>query len=115
MERIEVNLATGQTTTHTDFFPAPPTPLTEDEARALLPALTPRQLCMMLPVIGLSEATIEGLISAIPGDDEKLRADIEWRKATSFRRNHPLVLSLSAALQFEPSELDTIWLYASTI
>ncbi|MER9178931.1 hypothetical protein [Mesorhizobium sp. M0767] len=88
---------------------------TEEDLRALLTPLTPRQLCMMLPVLGLSEAAIATQIEAIPDATDRLRADIEWRKATSFSRNHPLVLSLSAALQFEPSELDDLWVYASTI
>ncbi|RWI06819.1 MAG: hypothetical protein EOQ89_03560 [Mesorhizobium sp.] len=88
---------------------------TEAEQRALLPSLTPRQLCMMLPALGMSEATIESTIAAIPDEVERQRADIEWRKATSFSRNHPLVISLATALEFEPSELDDLWVYASTI
>ncbi|WP_155772449.1 hypothetical protein [Mesorhizobium loti] len=91
------------------------TDLTAEEIRAALPPLSPRQLCMMLPVVGLSEADIEGLIDAIPDATDRARSSVEWRKATSFSRNHPLVVSLSAELNFEPAELDTIWLYASGI
>lgn len=93
-----------------------PTPLApEPTPEPALPALTPRQFGMMLIYIGMDEADIETAINAIEDPQERALALVEFRKAGQYERDHPLVVSLSASLEFEATELDALWSYAAEL
>jgi hypothetical protein len=77
------------------------------------PALTPRQLRLMLLQIGMTEGAITTSIEAMPDPAARVAALIEWNWATRYERDHPLVGQLAAALDFEPAELDALWGYAA--
>lgn len=80
-----------------------------------LPALTPRQLRLMMLTLGLTEANIVDQIEGIPDPIERAAALIEWNWATQYERDHALVGQLAAALDFEPAELDALWIYAADL
>lgn len=86
-----------------------------EEVRAALPPLSPRQLNLMLVQIGMSWAQVQARIDALTDPDERTAANIEFNRATSFKRNHPLVLSLAAGFDFAPAEIDTMWRYAADL
>lgn len=81
--------------------------------RASMPSLTQRQMGLMLIQLGMSEAHITGQISQIADERERKEAMVEWTKANSYLRNHPLVVKLGVDLGFTPEELDTMWQYAA--
>ncbi len=79
-----------------------------------LPALSQRQLGMMLVMIEIDEIAIETAITtSIADPQEQALALVEFRKAQHYERDHWLVAHLAAALEFEPGELDTLWAYAA--
>lgn len=84
-----------------------------EEPVETLPALTPRQIRLMMLQIGVSESAVEAAIAAIEDPVDRAAAQIEWSWATRYERDHPLVVQLAAALEFEPGELDALWEYAA--
>ena len=78
----------------------PPTPM---------PELTPRQLRLALLDIGITEEQIDTKLS---GD---ARGKIEWKYASTYKRNHPLVAQLGAAFGLRPSDMDALWRNAEGI
>jgi hypothetical protein len=94
----------------TDQQPAPP-----PEPEPTLPALSPRQLRLMMLQLGIDESAVTDLIAAMPDAGERAAAMVEWQWATFYRRDHALVVSLAAAMEFEPGQLDVIWAYAADL
>jgi hypothetical protein len=88
---------------------------TPEEIREAMPKLTPRQLCLMLPSLGLSEAVIEARIAAIADPTDRTYADIEWRRASYFKRTHWLVVQIAEDLGLPAEQMDDLWLMASTL
>jgi len=89
---------------------APPVPI---------PTLTSRQFWQAALEIGVSE---EGLAASIADPDDPLYiADeaeraavlIDIRKATSFRRDYPLLVALAAAHDLPEEQLDQLWMWAA--
>lgn len=82
--------------------PAPPTP-----------ELTPRQLRLGLNSIGITETQID---AALENDAEGF---IEWKYATSYKRDHPLISQLGAAFvpptetKTTDEQIDTLWVWAA--
>lgn len=74
--------------------------------------LTPRQFNLMLLQIGMTWQEVQDQIDAISDPAERAVADVEFNRATSFRRDHPLVVSLAASFEFTDLEMDTMWEYA---
>jgi hypothetical protein len=60
---------------------------------------------------GITAADVESQIVAMFPDDETARAKAlnRWEYAVNIPRDHPLVVSIGAALGFTPDELDTEW------
>jgi hypothetical protein len=112
--RIEVNVITGEVT-EVELTPAeiaalpPPAP-------PPMPEITARQLRLALLGLGMKGAQVEAAIAAMPGtEDEREAAMIEWRHASSFRRNHPLVAALGAALGLNAAQIDEAWRAAAAL
>ncbi len=91
---------------------SPPTP---GEVRASMPTVTARQLRHGLLNVNMDEADVEALIAAIPDEEERKRASIDWRTANEYERLHPLVVQISASLGLTPELVDSLWDYYRTI
>ena len=114
MKRIEHNVTTGEVT-EIDLTPEeiavlpPPAP-------PFLPAITARQLRLALLGLGLTGAQVEAQIAAMPGTPaDREAAMIEWEYATTYQRDHPLVVALGAALGLTTAQIDDAWKEAATI
>jgi hypothetical protein len=89
-----------------------------DEAAAapqMLVTLTGRQLRLGLLALGVTGAHVETAITAIPDAMRREAAMIEWRHASEYRRDHPLIASVSAALGISAATLDAAWSHAATL
>ena len=114
MKRIEVNVITGEVT-EIDLTPEeiaalpPPAPVP-------MPVINRRQLRLALLRLGLTGAQVETKIAAMPGTPiEREAALIEWQDATEFRRDHPLVVTLGAALGLTEPQIDEAWRSAAVL
>lgn len=92
--------------------PAPPEP-SPQELREAMPTLTPRQVKLMLLNIGVAPEMIDAQIAAMTDAETRAVAQIEWSSATYFRRTHPLLLQIAAAIGLtDPVQVDALWLAA---
>lgn len=78
-------------------------------------SISPRQLRLTLAFTGVVEADVDQLLNALPAPGEAALAMIEWKHATYFTRNDPLVLSMAEALGYSVDELDALWDWAQTL
>ena len=114
MQRTSINVMTGEVTV---------TDLTPEEIAALpppspppVPVITARQLRLALLRLGLTGAQVEAQIAAMPGTDaDREAAMIEWEYATSYQRDHQLVVALGAALGLTGAQIDVDWREAATL
>lgn len=88
--------------------PEVPAP-TIEEQRAAMPDITARQLCLTLYGIGITE---DAIVTLLAGNPEGL---IEWNKASTFKRLHPLVLALGVTLELPDTQIDALWAFAGSI
>ncbi len=72
-------------------------------------SITPRQMRLALLRAGILPAVEAALSQAGP------EAQIEWAHSLEFRREHPLVISMGAALGFDDAGLDSFFTTASLI
>jgi len=88
---------------------------------ASIPALTSRQFWQAALVLGVTE---EGLLTSISNSDdplyiedegERLEVSIDIRKATSFRRDYPLIDDMAAAYNIPQEQMDALWQWAAQI
>lgn len=93
---------------------APYVPPTAEDLRASLPPLTARQLRLGLVNAGISLASVQAVIDAMPEGLDKDKAAIEWDYATTFDRLHPLIVSIGSALGLSPETIDTMWSSAAS-
>ena len=114
MKRIEVNVMTGVVTEialsqeEIAALPPPPPPV--------MPTITRRQLRLALLRLGVTGDQVEAQIAAMPGTPiEREAAMIEWQDATTYERNHPLVVMLGAALGLTEAQIDAAWMGAATL
>lgn len=77
--------------------------------------VTPRQFKLALLAIDVFPETVEAALATI--EDQKLRtaAQIEWREATVFRRDHPLIAQVAPLLGGTEEMLDELFLAAQEI
>lgn len=81
---------------------------------AALKDVTPRQIRQAMVLSGISMASIDAAIDALPEPTKSL-ARIEWEYSTLFIRSNPLVGQIGMALNKTPAELDTLWALAATL
>lgn len=86
--------------------PEPPTP---EEIRAAMPPLTARQLRLGLVGGGFSLSDVETTIDAIPDEQQRAVAQIEWQYAVQFERMHPLIEQVGSTLGLTPEQIDAMW------
>lgn len=94
------------------FEPAPPAPMP-----APMPTITRRQLRLaLLSRFGVTSAQVEAKIADMTGTPaEREAAMIEWQDATTYERNHRLVIAIGAALGLTQAQIDAAWKEAATI
>lgn len=85
-----------------------------NEQRTLPRDVTPRQIRQAMVLSGISMASIDAAIDALPEPTKSL-ARIEWEYSTLFIRSNPLVGQIGMALNKTPAELDTLWALAATL
>jgi len=87
----------------------------------VLPDLTARQFWQAALVLGITE---DNLANALTNEDSPLYIEdetnqaetlIDIRKATSFRRNHPLIDEIATAHAIPPEQMNSLWRWAATI
>ena len=84
--------------------------------RQKMPTLSARQLRLALLGLGLTGAQVEAKIAALPGTPaQREAAMIEWKYATTYQRDHPLVVALGAALGLTKAQIDNAWQGAQTL
>jgi hypothetical protein len=88
-----------------------PIALPADDAKP--PALTRRQLRLGLLSIGLTNDDIETHIASIEEPSERAAALIEWQDASSYERDHPVLVDVATALGLPPEQVDALWLWAA--
>lgn len=74
--------------------------------------VTMRQARLALFDIGLLDA-VSQMIAAIPEEDHRLRAQIEWDSANEVERDNQFTAFLAAALGLDDAELDQLFLTAA--
>lgn len=74
-----------------------------------LQSLTPRQIRLALFSVGITEGMVD---SALVGNDVGI---IEWKYASSFNRNNPLITALGPAFNLDEEQIDTLWVNAMTL
>ncbi|WP_319496004.1 hypothetical protein [uncultured Cohaesibacter sp.] len=76
--------------------------------------LTPRQLRLILSRNGyLSQ--VEPVLDAIPDQQAREEALIEWAYATQYEAGNPLIEQLRAALDIPMESMETMWREAQTL
>jgi hypothetical protein len=89
----------------------PPTP---EEARAALPDLSRKQFRLGMRDLGITSAMIDATLSAIPDEEQKEIAQIEWEDSDSYSRMHPLIAQIAATFGKADEQIDTAWANALT-
>lgn len=88
--------------------PVPPPP-------APPPSLSRRQLLLALLSIGVTADMVAAEIEAIADPIERAAAMIEWTAASSYERDHPLVVDLAAAFGLPAGQVDDLWTWAASL
>ena len=91
--------------------------LVDDDAEVLafrnppapMPSLTPRQIRLGLLGAGITETQVD---AALAGDPAGL---IEWKYATVYFRDHPLIAALAGSFGLTTEQVDTLWQAAATL
>lgn len=85
---------------------APPPPLTP---------ISPRQMLIGLLSIDITEAMVLAELETIADPQERAIALIEWHKATTIERDHPLVDDLASTFALPPEQVDALWRWAASL
>ena len=62
-----------------------------------------------LSVASIMPAQVDAAIAAIPDDQQRAVAEIEWEYATQFERMHPLIAQVGGAFGLTPEQIDGMW------
>lgn len=68
--------------------------------------LSPRQIRLALNSIQITESAIETALASNPD------GLVEWRWATRYERDHPLVAALATHFNLPSAQIDTLWRWA---
>lgn len=103
---IERTGAQGAGWTYTGGVFYPPATVSNN---AVPESVSPRQIRQAMTALNL-RSSVEMMINASPSDTQDW-----WRYATSFERNHPVVLSMAAALGKSTQDIDALFILAGTL
>ena len=85
----------------------------KDAARVIV---TKRQaLLAMFDLKGIRDDQIDALINAIPDEDTRYRAKVDWAGSAAIESDSPTVLMLAAALELSEADLAALFDYARTL
>jgi len=76
--------------------------------------LTSRQFSRVLIEIGLNDAAILAEIDKIEDEREREIARVDFTKATSFKRDYPLIDQIATAMGIPPEQVDTLWRFGGS-
>jgi hypothetical protein len=93
-----------------DFPVHPYVPPEAADPREAMPLLTARQFRLGLVNAGLTPSQVTAAIEAMPAGTAKEKAKIEWEYATTFKRTHPLIGTIAAAMGLAPDNVDSMWM-----
>lgn len=82
--------------------------ISDEEKRAMFPALTRRQFKLALLENNLLD-TIESAINAIEDDYTRTKMQIEYQEATEFHRLSESVIYMCELLKLSNEQVDTMW------
>ena len=71
--------------------------------------ISARQLRLTLVRSGITIASVENAIAAMPEGLPKEEAKIEWASTGDFERSHPTLLLIAAALGLTETQVDAMW------
>ena len=77
-------------------------------------SVLPRQFRQALIILGINIADIENAIDSLAEPSRSL-ARVEWEYSLAFQRSNPFVAQVGSILNKTPSQLDDIWILASTL
>lgn len=81
---------------------------------AKVPAsVTPRQIRLALVQSGISLASIDAIIAAMPEPDQTLTR-VNWEYAIEISRTDPLIDGVGALMGLTPSQIDDLFILAGT-
>ena len=85
----------------------------KDAARIVV---TKRQaLLAMFDLKGIRDDQIDALINAIPDEDARYRAKVDWAGSAAIESDSPTVLMLAAALELSEADLAALFDYAQAL
>ena len=87
----------------------------EERLAQPIPEITPLQFRLVLLSQGITEAQIDSLLDAIVDPSEKAVALLTWNKASIFKRDHPMIVSMGATMGFTELQMDELFRTASEI
>lgn len=92
--------------------PPPPPPSTDPTDYEL----TAFQFFSFFDGIGLTEEVVDAAIDQVePNVTKRIQHKRRFRHATSYRRDHPLLVSLVSAVGKTPAQIDIAWLVAKDL
>lgn len=74
-----------------------------------LPPITARQLRLGLVLNGFALDQVTATIDAIPDEQDRAVAKIEWEYASQFERDHHLIEQVGTALGLTGEQIDAMW------
>lgn len=74
-----------------------------------VPSLTPRQIRLGLLGAGITESMVD---TALAGDAAGI---IEWKFATVYLRDHPLIAALAGSFGLTTEQVDALWTEAAQL
>ncbi|MCJ8517830.1 hypothetical protein ABID21_000654 [Pseudorhizobium tarimense] len=86
-----------------------PPPVSAEELRAKMPAISRRQLRLTLVRNGITLDSVVAAVDAFPEGPKREEARIEWEDGQSFERLHPTLLMIAEALDLTPAQVDAMW------
>lgn len=88
---------------------------TVPEPEVVMPTLTPRQLWLAALQAGVTKAAVLAAVELVEDPEEREYMRIELNEATSYSRHHPAVEKLALIMNMPESQIDTLWVWASTL
>ncbi|AKE44765.1 hypothetical protein AU106_gp134 [Sinorhizobium phage phiM9] len=95
--------------------PYSPKVFTPEELREQMPALSAKQFRLGLVSDGYSPSQVDTIINSMPDGPTKEAAKIEWEYATTFKRTHSLIETISQAMGITPEQVDAMWESSKTL
>lgn len=76
--------------------------------------VTPRQMRVALITSGISLESIESIIDSLPEPDRSI-IRVTWEYSTEFQRSNPFIASMAPLLNLTNSQVDDLFILASTL